>query len=223
MHYTLNIQLASTSYVRNPDATNLGKQIIAGSIDLMHELGFEEFTFRKLATKLGTTEAGIYRYFENKHKLLLYISAWYWSYLHLVCNNICGSFKDPNEQIRRIVHILVCGEPNPGFSVSYDLQKLNQIIHVESSKVYLVRNVSELNSQDYFIAYKDLCSCIADVIQSLKPDYTYPHSLASTIIETAHQQLYFVRYLPRLTDGKNQSAEKYVQDYLQSLIDAALR
>ena len=37
----------------------------------------EEFTFRKLAQKINTTEASVYRYFENKHRLLIYILAWY--------------------------------------------------------------------------------------------------------------------------------------------------
>jgi len=35
--------------IRNPQATNLGQRIIEGSINLIDELGFENFTFKKLA------------------------------------------------------------------------------------------------------------------------------------------------------------------------------
>ncbi len=60
--------------------SNLGKQIVKSAIDLIYELGFEHYTFKKHAVKIKTTEATIYRYFENKHRLPLYILNWYWYY-----------------------------------------------------------------------------------------------------------------------------------------------
>jgi AcrR family transcriptional regulator len=68
-------------FVRNPEQTELGRKIIEFSIRLIHENGFEAFTFKKLAEVIGSTEAGIYRYFENKHRILIYLTAWYWSWL----------------------------------------------------------------------------------------------------------------------------------------------
>ena len=62
--------------LRNPQGTQLGQRIIEGSIFLIDELGFEQFTFKKLAQSVGTTEASVYRYFASKQKLLLYLINW---------------------------------------------------------------------------------------------------------------------------------------------------
>ena len=65
-------------YVKNPETSELGKKIIEQSILLIDEIGFENFTFKKLGEKISSNESSIYRYFESKHKLMLYLSSWYW-------------------------------------------------------------------------------------------------------------------------------------------------
>ena len=45
------------------------------------EIGFENFTFKKLGEQIGSNESSIYRYFESKHKLMLYLSSWYWAWI----------------------------------------------------------------------------------------------------------------------------------------------
>ncbi len=77
----LHIVMNEALFLRNPEQSELGKNIINHSTRLIFKNGFEAFTFKKLAEEIGTTEASIYRYFENKHKLLLYLSAWYWGWL----------------------------------------------------------------------------------------------------------------------------------------------
>ena len=77
----IQIQVQDSLYVKDPQSSDLGKKIIKGSIELICELGFEQFTFKKLATKISSTEASVYRYFESKNKVLLYLSNWYWSWL----------------------------------------------------------------------------------------------------------------------------------------------
>jgi len=59
------------NYSSGTRAIRTGEKIILHSIQLIHKNGFEAFTFKKLAIDSGTTEAGIYRYFENKHRLLI--------------------------------------------------------------------------------------------------------------------------------------------------------
>eukprot|EP01031_Cornospumella_fuschlensis_P000390 gene390-492_t len=68
-------------FLRDPESSDLGRRIIRQAILLIAEIGFEEMTFRKLANQIGTKEASIYRYFENKHRLLVYLVAWYWQWL----------------------------------------------------------------------------------------------------------------------------------------------
>src|SRR5690606_25181630 len=76
------IKVNESFYLKDQETSPLGKKIISEGINLMDELGFDAFNFKKLAEKAGTTEASVYRYFENKHKLLLYVTAWYWSWLN---------------------------------------------------------------------------------------------------------------------------------------------
>ena len=64
-------------FLRDPEQSELGRRIIRQGIILISEVGLEETTFRKLAERMGTKEASIYRYFENKHRLLVYLVAWY--------------------------------------------------------------------------------------------------------------------------------------------------
>ena len=78
---TIQIKIDEKVFSKDPLSSELGKNIIFHSIGLIDELGFEAFTFKKLAEKIQCTEASIYRYFENKHKLLTYHLTWYWLWL----------------------------------------------------------------------------------------------------------------------------------------------
>jgi hypothetical protein len=51
---TLKIQVNNKIYVKDPETSVLGKKIIEKSILLIHEIGFEEFTFKKLGDLIGS-------------------------------------------------------------------------------------------------------------------------------------------------------------------------
>lgn len=74
----VHISVSSEIYLRDPYSSDLGQNIISNSIDLINELGFEKFTFKKLGEQIGSPESSVYRYFENKHTLLNYLISWYW-------------------------------------------------------------------------------------------------------------------------------------------------
>ena len=63
----ISIAINEKLYVKNPETSNLGKKIIENSILLIDEIGFENFTFKKLGDRIGSNESSIYRYFESKH------------------------------------------------------------------------------------------------------------------------------------------------------------
>ncbi|MEM8909339.1 MAG: TetR family transcriptional regulator, partial [Bacteroidota bacterium] len=65
----IKISLNERLYLRDPQETALGQKIIKHSILLIDEIGFEAFNFKKLAQQMDSTEASVYRYFENKHHL----------------------------------------------------------------------------------------------------------------------------------------------------------
>lgn len=223
MDFQLSFKVNEHIYLRDPESSELGKQIVKNAIDLIYELGFEHFTFKKLATKMSTTEASIYRYFENKHRLLLYILNWYWSYMEFLVDFTIQNIQDPKEKLTKIITLFTQNLPESVGQLDYNKSYLNQIVLSESSKVYLIKEVKEINSFQVFKPYKDLCNKISEVMLSLNPSYTYSRSLSSTLIETAHSQQYFSKNLPRLTDVSNEKEKEFVFNFLNQLVFSALK
>ena len=205
-------------FLRNPEQTELGRNIIQHGIQLIHKTGFESFTFKKLAAAIGTTEAGIYRYFENKHRLLIYFAAWYWSWVEYKIIINTANIKDPIVKLKKVIQLLA-STVEDDLSTSYvNESMLHQIIISEGTKAYLTKHVSEDNSDQLFKPYKELCAKISTIILECNPKYKYPKSLSSTIIEMAHFQNFFMYNLPSLTDfGKNKDEAKIVA-FLEDLV-----
>jgi hypothetical protein len=75
----ISITINEKLYVKNPE-TYLGKKNNRKQYSI-DEIGFENFTFKKIGRSNRSNESSIYRYFESKHKLLLYLSSWYWGWM----------------------------------------------------------------------------------------------------------------------------------------------
>ncbi len=222
MEINLQVKMNEKLFLKNPEQTELGKKIILHSIQLIYNNGFEAFTFKKLAECIGTTEAGIYRYFENKHRLLMYITAWYWSWLEYRVTVHISNLEDPSVKLKRVIALLATTKGDDIKTSYVDEAILHQIIITEGSKTYLTKKVSEDNKDHLFKPYKDLCAAIGSIILECNPDYPYPKSLASTIIEMAHLQNFFMYNLPSLTDfGKNKDEAEIVL-FLEDLVFSSL-
>jgi AcrR family transcriptional regulator len=222
MDYLLSFKVNEKIYLRDPEGTELGKQIVKNAIDLIYRLGFEHFTFKKLAKEMNTTEASIYRYFENKHRMLLYILNWYWSFLEYLVVFQLQPVVNSKSKLEQLIELLTHPLPEMGGQSDYNKPYLHQIVITESSKVYLVKEVKEINEDAVFKPYKDLCARISDMIQLYNPAYAYPHSLSSTLIETAHSQLFFSQHLPKLTDSGKENKALFVENYLKDLLFKSL-
>lgn len=218
MDFKLSFHVNEAIYLKDPEGTDLGKKIVKRSIDLINDLGFEAFTFKKLATEIGTTEATIYRYFENKHRLLLYIINWYWCYMEFLLDFQLQNLTNPTLKIKTIIQLLTHDLPESSGGLDYNKKYLSQIVISESSKVYLVKEVAEINKNEVFKPYKDLCAKIAEVITSYNQTYLFPKSLSSTLIETAHHQQFFSQYLTKLTDIEEDDKEKFAEKFLEDLV-----
>ncbi|MBU0697741.1 MAG: TetR/AcrR family transcriptional regulator [Bacteroidetes bacterium] len=223
MNWELHPKMNEKLYLRNPEQSEIGKNMIKKSINLIRKLGFEAFTFKKLAEEIPTTEATVYRYFENKHRLLSYVVAWYWHWLDYQVMFKTNNLKSSAEKIKVINQILTW-QMDEEHTVIDDisLEDLHQIIIYESSKVYLTKHVTEDNQYQLFKPYKNLCARISNIFKDFNPDYPYTRSLASTIIEMAHFQDFFMTHLPALTDFAETKSLKNVNDFLNSLVFSAL-
>jgi AcrR family transcriptional regulator len=223
MELQVQIRMNEKLFVRNPEQTDLGRKIIQSSIQLIHENGFESFTFKKLAEDIGSTESGIYRYFENKHRLLIYLTAWYWSWLEFRVTFHLNNISDPAIKLKKLIQLLASNVEDDDATLYVNESLLHQIIIAEGSKAYLTKHVSEDNKDQLFKPYKDLCSLIAVVILEYNPAYTHPRSLATTIIEMAHLQVFFMHHLPSLTDFGDCKDEQLVVQFLEDLVFSSIR
>ncbi|MSP53825.1 MAG: TetR/AcrR family transcriptional regulator [Gammaproteobacteria bacterium] len=223
MDIQLHIKMNEKLFLKNPEHTELGKKIILHSIRLIYDNGFEAFTFKKLAVDIGTTEAGIYRYFENKHRLLIYIVAWYWNWLEYRVSVHTNNIDDPVIKLKKVIQLLATTIDDDIKTNYVDQSILHQIIITEGSKTYLTKKVSEDNKDQLFKPYKDLCAAISVIILECSPSYKYPKSLASTIIEMAHFQAFFMKNLPSLTDFGANKDEADIVLFLEELVFSSIK
>lgn len=222
MNLQLSIQPNEKLALRNPESTDLGRRIVRQGLILMHELGYEHFTFKKLAEAIETTEASVYRYFENKHRLLLYFLTWYWNLLEYSVLLSLQNMHDPEQKITKMIGLLCSPLPDTTDSAGLDKVALYNLAVSESSKVYLIKEVDDINREQLFKPYKDLCGQIAALFGEYNPDYLYPRSLASTVVEMSQFQPYFQQHLPKLTDFGGEQNTAKVTDFLSHLVFAAL-
>tara|TARA_B100000795_G_scaffold115378_1_gene85709 strand:- start:9986 stop:10657 length:672 start_codon:yes stop_codon:yes gene_type:complete len=196
----IQIEISPSLYSKNPDSSELGRKIISKSIELLNEMGFEVFTFKKLGLVINSPESSIYRYFENKHTLLIYLTSWYWKWTEYRIFFATTNVDCAEERLRKAINILTKPvlEDN---SISYVNEVLlSEIIFSESLKTYHTKNVDAENKKGCFKAYKSVVHRVSNIILEISPKYELPHMLISTVIEGAHQQKYFADHLPSLTD-----------------------
>jgi len=199
----IRIRVNGKVFLRDPDNSPLGENIIRHSVLLIDELGFEAFTFKKLAKKIDSTEASIYRYFESKHMLLIYLISWYWNWVEYRLVFATNNIASGEEKMRIAIDILSSpvSEEDPDMAHINEIA-LHRIIIAESAKSYLTKEVDKENKEGYFSSYKSLCMRIVQFVKEVNPSYAYPASLVSTVIEGAHHQKYFSTHLPSLSDAQ---------------------
>ncbi len=197
---TVRIDLPAGFYNRDPQQTELGRKILQNSATLILEMGFEGFTFKKLATHIQSTEASIYRYFKNKHLLLLYFYAWHWEWLHYRIDSQTIKSVKPVEKLFMAVKIISNPTANNIATSFINERLLQQIVINEGFKVYHTKLVDSEDKEGLFINLKQLVDKLKIIILEVDDTYEFPRSLATNIIEMSYNQAFFAEHLPGLTD-----------------------
>lgn len=218
---SITINVDERLCVKDPNSSDLGQRIIRHGIELIHRIGFEAFTFKKLAEQIKTTEPSVYRYFENKHKLLLYLLSWYWNWMDYKLQMSTANLDSPKERLVAALKVVSQPIEKDGNFQYIDETALYRIVVVESSKVYLIKEVDKVNKEGLFQGYKRLCGRIARIIGEVNPGYKYPKSLVSTVIESSHDQKFFAEHLPSLTDV-NRDRLNETTEFLTELVMSAI-
>lgn len=201
----LKIAVPENIYLKDPESSELGKRIIENSILLIDDIGFDIFTFKKLGEKIGSNESSIYRYFESKHKLLLYLSSWYWGWIEYQLVFETHSISNNKEKLLKAIDI-VCRTVKTDSNYKHINEvALNNIIVNENSKSFLTKEVDQENKNGYFVIYKRIVKRLSDIIQNTQPNYPFPESLASTILEGSLHQHFLKDHFTSITNCNQQT------------------
>lgn len=194
------IQINDKIYVKDPETSDLGRKILEQSIILIDEIGFDNFTFKKLGEKIGSNESSIYRYFENKHKLLVYLSSWYWSWMEYKLVFATANITDANEKLKKAITI-VTERVKDDLSTDYINESiLNKIIIAEFTKTLHTKEIDSENKEGFFSIYKRVISRIITIVNEVNPEYQYAKSLVSSIVEGSLHQYFLKEHLKSITD-----------------------
>ncbi|MBR9913740.1 MAG: TetR/AcrR family transcriptional regulator [Algicola sp.] len=196
----LKIDINDKIYLKDPESSELGKRIISNSIELIDDIGFESFTFKKLGERIGSNESSVYRYFDSKHKLLLYLTSWYWAWLEYQLVFATTNISDTTNKLEKAIDILTRTIETDSTFKHIDEVTLNRVVINEYSKSYLTKVVDEENKEGYFSIYKRLVQRLHDMIMEVDASYPFPLSLASTVIEGSLHQHFLKNHFKSLTD-----------------------
>ncbi|MCD8440035.1 TetR/AcrR family transcriptional regulator [Tenacibaculum finnmarkense] len=196
----IKIEIPVGIYIKDPETSSLGKKIIENSIKLIEEIGFESFNFKKLGKLIGSNESSIYRYFESKHKLLIYLTSWYWGWVQYQLVIETYSIYNSEEKLIKAIQILTkTTEQDSNFSHINEVL-LNLIVINENSKSYSTKEVDTENKEGFFKLYKEVVKRLADIITNYNNNYKHSLTLASTVIEGALHQQFIKQHFKSLTN-----------------------
>lgn len=199
-------------YLKDPETSDLGKKIIQQSIILIDEIGFEAFTFKKLGEKIQSNESSIYRYFENKHKLLIYLSSWYWSWVEYNLVFSTNNISNPIEKLTVGIKIITQNIVDDINTPHIDESILNRIIISEFTKSIFTKEVDIENKEGFFLVYKRVIHRVIEMIENVNPNYPFSKSLASSIVEGTLHQNYLKQHFKTITNfsEKDCASEFYI-------------
>lgn len=196
----IKIQVNDKIYIKDPETTTLGRKIIKNSIILIDEIGFDNFTFKRLGEYIGSNESSIYRYFENKHKLLVYLSSWYWSWIEYRMVFATVNITAPLDQLLKALELVTEKIEDDLHTTHINEALLNKIIIAEFTKTFLTKEVDEENKEGFFLIYKRVINRMVEMVVQIAPEYPYPKSLISSIVEGSLHQHYLKDHFKTITD-----------------------
>ena len=187
-------------YLKEPFSSELGTSIVQEGASLVRDLGMEHFTFKKLALHIGVTEAAVYRYFENKHMLLLYLTAWYWAWMEVNYVYSTANLDSSKERLSIAMKLMVNG---PIFTKNIHINPLDlrKIVVNESLKGYLTKSVDIEHENGIFAQVYNFGERISNLIFEVNPAYPYPKTLAYTIMESSLLHAFNADHLPGIGHG----------------------
>ena len=215
----IKIAVPEKIYIKDPETSQLGKNIIEQSIILINDEGFDNFNFKKLGVVIGSNESSIYRYFENKHKLLLYLTSWYWAWIEYQLVFETYNLPTELEKLSKAIEVVTRSIKEDSNYSHINETILNRIIINENSKSFLTKEVDQENKEGFFIVYKRIVHRIREMILAVNSNYKFATSLASTIIEASLHQHFLKDHFSSITDcNSNEDPTEFLSSLTLNLL-----
>ena len=199
----IQVKVSDELYLKDPESSVLGKKIVSRSIEMIDELGFEAFTFKKLGASIGSPESSIYRYFDSKHSLLVYLYAWYWSWMEYRLVFAVVNNNSAIDKLKTSIEILCSPIEVDNTFEHIDEVILNRIIVAESIKVFHNKTVDEHNEKGHFRPFKQIIERVSANVSEINPDYPFPNMLVFSMVDGAIEQSHFAKHFSKLSDLKS--------------------
>jgi AcrR family transcriptional regulator len=219
----VHIKVSEDLCLRDPEETKLGRTIIEQGIEMLDTEGYDALTFKKLAARINSTEASIYRYYQSKKQLLEYLLSWYWNWLEYQIDIKTTNLRDPEDKLDVIIEVLIKHDKTDAAMAHIDVDRLYRIVITESARVYLTKQQDSAREREIFHGYEKLCYHIADVLKEINSGYPFLAPLASTLVSGIHKQIFIQGYTPAF--GKPRVSEKdrrEIHNFAKQLVVSAL-
>jgi AcrR family transcriptional regulator len=203
-------------YSKDPMSSSLGQELIKKSVEMIYQDGLEQFTFKKLANALGSTESTMYRYFHNKHQLAMYLASWHWSQMEWRIAFATANIADPHVRIHNTIRELCLWVKDTPPARHLNELKLQRILITEGLRGFIPQECSKNDKEGYFAAYTLLCDRVANIFKASLKSCAQPHALAALTIEAIHHQMYLQLHLPHLTELRNK--ENQLQTFVHQIL-----
>jgi AcrR family transcriptional regulator len=188
-------------FVKDPLSSVLGQKLLKESARMLGEDGFDAFTLKKLAQNLQTTESSVYRYFDNKHRLLVYQINLYWGWLNQQVDlKCCQAGLSGKEALEKAFEIMCFPEAHSWPSDGVSFECMHKILTHQSVKAYFSEHVDHENQDGAHRALKSLVKQMSEWLKEGSPDFEFPKSLISTLLASVMIQPFYAEHLPSLTE-----------------------
>ncbi|GGZ59093.1 TetR/AcrR family transcriptional regulator [Mesonia mobilis] len=207
----LTLIIPENIYIKDPQSSKLGRRILEYSIQIIRKEGLEKFTFKKLAEEISSNESSVYRYFENKHMLMLYLISWYWAWLEYKLVFRINNIECKEKVLKRAI-CAITETPRKDKTFGFiNEEELHHIIVQESAKAFHTIDVDEENKNGYFVIYRRLVKRLGGIIADYNSEYNYPLTLANTVLQGALNQNFLHQHFKQLSDFKETDEEPFTQ------------
>ena len=211
----IKIDVPAGCYLKHPESSALGKKILTHSIILINEIGFENFNFKKLGAIINSNESSIYRYFESKHKLLIYLTSWYWGWIEYQMVIETHSLNNDEDRLKKAIDVLTRETKEVNIYTHINKILLTNIVINENSKSFLTKDVDTANKEGVFMPYKRVIKRFSSMIAAYCPTYEYPLSLASTVVQGALHQQFVKAHFKTITNfDKTHTPSQFFTDII---------